>query len=342
MPPIVVPTFTMAPPPPAPPPAPPVATLDPAPQPVCVLTAHDVELARSMPLRVEDSAPFLHLDQARTVEVRLASPRSTARASRSDLDVVGHVKLSDVPVRPRSDALVDGWLRVRHAALRDGDPARLQLEVATPWFVKPVKEPVVAVTCDDISIASEIERPDPPAGKAVDLREGVRIDLRASPGGPVVATLSIPKPEPDEAHELIETYQVERRGEQVRVRIEGDGTDVEGWVSRRDVVSPPAQNLLGMLGAMSRRRGAVALTGEAPLLVRTNGRMVRVGTARPGTLPCGRSQAAAGAGAIVLDLLSPFAELFGTPTEETTPVAAELLVAPVNGETCVDREPARP
>src|SRR5690606_12387172 len=93
---LVVPSSTVEPsaPPPAPPPppdTPDARSLAPAPNPACVLTESDIELADDLSLRVEESAPFLHVREAKKLEVRLASPRSTVPASRSDLDVVGHV-----------------------------------------------------------------------------------------------------------------------------------------------------------------------------------------------------------------------------------------------------------
>lgn len=341
---IVVPRVTPAPPPPppAPPPAPVALPLEPAVSPACVLTANDIEPIRGIALRVDDSAPFFWVDKAKTLEVRLASPRSTVRASRSDLEIIGHTKLSDLPVRLRADTLIDGYLRVHHAALRDGDPAHLELEVEPPWFVTPVKPPVVPVTCDEIAIAREPGRTDTLLrGKQVDLREGVKIALRAQPGGPVVATLMLPKTDPGGPEPIIDVYEIARRGEQVHVRVEWDQTDVEGWVSRRDVMPHADLNMMGLLGALGGTSATIALASDAPLLVHSAGRVLRVGTARSGKLPCAKRQRA-DAGEIELDFNGPFGGFgfggLGVGSGSPAPAEAKLVVAPTRGETCQDQQ----
>lgn len=333
---LVVPTFRVAPPPPPPrPPAPlAVPSLEPAANPACVLTSTGGELASSVPLRVEDSAPFFHVGETKALEVRLASPRSTARASRSDLEIIGHVKLSDLPVQLRSGALVDGYLRVHHATLRDGDPAHLAMVVKPPWFVKPVKEPVLPVTCDDIALARRTGAMELFRSKPVALRAGSPIAVRAAPNGAVVATITLPSPDPDFPDLGIDAYELERRGEQVRVLVEWDQADVEGWVSRRDV-SRSVESTMGMLlGSLHGEGSKVALTSEAPLLVRTSGRVVRVGTAKPGAFPC-RKPVSAEAREIELDSDGPFAGLgLAGPGAGPQPAEAKLFVAPARGETC--------
>lgn len=341
---VVVPVFTVAPPPPPPPPpqAPTAPSLAPAANPACVLTANDIELPRSVPLHVEESAPFFRVDKAKALEVRLASPHSTVRASRSNLEIIGHVKLSDVPVRLRSGALVDGYLRVNHGALRDGNPAHLELEVAPPWFLTPVKAPVLPVGCDDVALARETPRGDVLLrGKRVDLRLGAPIAVRATPGGPVVATIWLPKPDPGDLEPSVDIYEIERRGELVRVRVEWDETDVEGWVSRRDVSPHAEENMvMGLLGSLDGDSATIALASEATLLVHTGGRVVGVGAARPGTFPCVKP-ANADAREIELDFHGPFGGLglggIGAgPGSGPQPAAVKLFVVPVRGEACVE------
>jgi hypothetical protein len=341
---VVVPAFTVAPPPPPPAPPPALATpgIEPAANPACTLTANDVSLAHAISLHVEDSAPFFHVDEAKAIEVRLASPRSTARASRSDLEIIGHVQLSELHVRLRSDALVHGYLRVNHATLRDGDPTHLQLVVDTPWFLRPVAEPVVPVACDDIALARDIAHTDALfRGKQVDLRLGAPIAVRATAGGPVVATIELPRRDIDSHVRSVDAHEMERRGAQVRIRIEWEATDVEGWVSGRDV-SPHVESdlMMGLLGALGHGGATIALASDAPLHVRTGGRVVRVGTARPGTFEC-RKPASADAREIELDSEGPFGGWgglgFGGPGSGPQPAEAKLFVVPGRGEACVER-----
>ena len=338
---------------PATPKEPEIPALKPAENATCVFAENDIELAASLPLRVDDSPPFVYVGRGRKVEVRLAGPRSTASIANDDRDLIGHVSLGDVTVRPKSSDLVDGFVRVRQAHLKplSGASGRYVLGYELPSHVRAEHESHVEVSCGDVSLARSTGAPRPPAAsKPIHLQTGAPIALRSTPGGPKVATILLPKPSPNAVMLSAHADEVERKGADVKIVMRGNGTDVEGWISSKDLAKPPSSSSMGLLGLIGSGAGEngpkeLAVSRETPLYARRGARVVRVGTVRSGTLTCVPSKGETNEVAVDLEgawggafggllgsgeIIGGLGSMRGAEEEHVT-----VFVKPAAGETCL-------
>lgn len=345
---------------PAVPKEPEIPALKPAENPSYVLAETDIDLASSIPLRIDDSPAFAHAGKGRKVEVRLASPRSTASVSTDERDLIGNVKVEDISIRPKVVSLVDGFVRIRQAHLKPlaGATGRYVLGFALPSHVKAEREPHVEVACGDVSLARSTGPSRPAVGsKPIYLRTGVPIDLRSTPGGTKVATILLPNIPGNVVQLSARIDEVERKGSDVKLLMRGDGSEVEGWISAKDLAKPPSSASMGLLGMLGgggidvEGPKELAVSREMPLYARRGSRTVRVGTVGSGTLTCVSSKVNSGEVAVGLDGSWPFGGLGGlgrlgsgevigglggSRVVEEEPVTT--FVKPTAGETCVVTE----
>jgi hypothetical protein len=329
--------------------------LKPAENPACVFTETDIDLAASLPLRVDDSPPFVYVGKGRKVEVRLASPRSTAAVSNDDRDLIGDVSLADVVVRPKATELVDGFVRVRQAHLKPlaATGGRYLLAYSLPSHVKAEHESKVEVSCGQVALAKS-SGPSRSGSKPIYLRTGAPIALRSTPGGTKTATILLPKPSGDMVLLSAHAAEVERKGSDVKIVVRGNDSDVEGWVSSKDLAKPPTRasmGLLGMLGGAGLGTDGpkeLTVTRETPLYARRGTRVVRVGTVRSGALTCASAKVDAGEIAVDLEGGWGFGRLGGLGLLGSGEVIGGLgsvrvaeeehvtvFVKPTAGESCV-------
>lgn len=338
---------------PVPPKEPEIPALKPAENATCVFSETDIDLAASLPLRVDDSPPFVYVGKGRKVEVRLASPRSTASIANDDRDLIGNVSLGDVTVRPKSTELVDGFVRVRQAHLKplSGATGRYVLGYDLPSHVKAEHDSHVEVSCGDVALARSTGSSGSSFGfVSVELRTGIAIPLRATPGGPVVARIELPKSNGSFAILNPHVAQLERKGADVKISLRGNATDIEGWITAKDLAKPTPSDLVGVLGAGMGFpvQKALAVTRDTPIYARYGSRVVRVGTAKQGDLTCAdKNDAGPGEVSLALDgAWGGFGGLGGLggldgigglgsarPRDAEVPVT--VFVKPTAGETCV-------
>lgn len=221
--------------------------------------------------RIDD--PLVRLD----VVVRGAVAH--ARIESELVDLEGELALDELPLRPNRIALHDGWLEVRHAIGRAAYDSALRLEVPLPGGLQPAWTSL-DVPCDQLTFARAAPvtfEPDRvlPAGTSTML-------YRVPNAQPIGTWTATPRAsDPAFAEESLEAQVLERRGDFVRIRIEGRNA-VLAWVRASALVERPDETYGSLFGTeIGDTVSRMQCPDGAPLYVRIDGRVERVGRLKP-------------------------------------------------------------
>jgi len=238
-------------------------------------------------------------------------------------------------------APVDEWIEPTTARVSRCGDGKATLRFRLPSSVIPSASASPAEV--DIRQLSLVRTDRHPDGKMELLKAGARSPLRVSPAGRVVAEVRGPDPAPpDRPMPLTSATVFERKGSLARVLLEGDESNVVGWVNVSALES--AGSMFGMLGALGGAGEAQRLVcpDGAKLLARAGNGVWHVGSIRPAgevsVLP-GRD----GTFVVVLEADSIFGGLgLGEPTRGARRPAGELFLPREEAQRCAVKAPAKP
>jgi hypothetical protein len=228
-----------------------------------------------------------------SIEVRVAEDfaHATARISTASMRIQTEVDPSTIRVTLRSGApLVDDWIEPFSAPVLGVLPGKVKLAISLPHGVRARNtQPPAQVDCADVSL-TRVARTV--FGRLMVLKAGARGELRRTPAGDVVATISGPPlPRPGEPEQLYWITELERKNDKVRVRFEGGDTAVQGWTDKK-VITPMQSSVFGMMGAGTGGPPShVTCSRDTPLLLESDHRIYKIGELRAGARVPGEKRA---------------------------------------------------
>jgi hypothetical protein len=248
----------------------------------CVIRSANV--GQQIVLRVH-GRPFADVRIANLVDLRAAAVGATALVQTPDTTLVGDVDLRQMTVRPR-ERLYAGWLAIRDAQPGTVNAESMVLDFKLPMHVVPTNAPFVRMPCNTLTLGDAPERPDD--GKPVTLKQATKIELRAAPNGPIIATIETPRvggaKETDPKRELdlavLAARELARDGTRVKIRT-GFRNYVEGWVDAAMLAPGEPTGDFAASATASHRSYALRMKcpHEVPIYVRVP-ELLRIGTYR--------------------------------------------------------------
>ncbi len=246
---------------------------------VNVTTIHDAQLSVFDGPFARIASPFTRLD------VVIDRSRGRAHLETEELVLEGELALDELPLRPRTHTMHEGWLAMGVAFAKDARGGQLRASVSLPEGLRP-RAVVVELPCGALTFAEPPEAPDPVGSEYIVFAPGTRTPVLRSPGGPQVAIVSPPPAEPQgdpnlpSFEEDVSARVIARRAELLHVRIEGSNY-VEGWVSTKNTREPGAM-YGGLHGNMAGDQPPRLRCDRAvPIFVRSRGEVRRVGHYKP-------------------------------------------------------------
>jgi hypothetical protein len=266
----------------------------------------DTDVDAIAPLRLElhgerfavIEPPFMHLD------VTVAGAIAHARVETDAYVLEGDVPFDTFPLRPRGDALHDGWVQIdsAHGLAAIGDSLRIGVQL--PAGLRP-RMVAFVVPCRELTFAKAGDHAAPDDAEYLELVPNTTTKLLRAPGGEILAILVAPPPHPpgDDAPSdvPISVRVLERRGAMLHVRIE-DPNAVEGWIAASATRIPEDGDVYGgLMGSIGDSAGVVQTCDHAvPIYVRSGDRFTRVGKLKAGA-PLNRKGPRVG-GEVMIDL----------------------------------------
>jgi hypothetical protein len=216
------------------------------------------------------------------LRARAGSADGTLSVTTGGVELVGEVVVPQIPLVPKKEDLRDGWLGVHYAMPSGIDDKGLHLQVSLPWYVKTSASPSFVVACTDVRLAYAPQRaPDKP----IYLRPGAKSALTKTPGGAKIGDLSLEKKDA-----VYPAFELKRSGKSVQVLLDDGGSSgyAFGWIDASAIgTAPPPQEGLGRptIGGTSGAGGSggIRCAADVPILVRSDGGILRVGVVKAGT-----------------------------------------------------------
>jgi hypothetical protein len=253
----------------------------------CVVHDDGVGIRATLTLELRGKR-FAEVRGANDVVLEVSGARAAVRVvTTEDVELAGDVELAELRPRPKSAALIDGWYRIRSAAVKNVIGGDMVLEPYVPREIQLVAPLAPRLPCRDLTLA------DPPERAAelelAFLQRDRKIALSRAPGGAALATIVYPRRTDEDMPDDLgpDVRILERSGNAVRVRIAASGNlEIEGWVEAADLDED-----VGVFGGLMGDGGfglaegisafeAVRCPHEVPIYVRDRDAVYRVGRVR--------------------------------------------------------------
>lgn len=274
------------------------------------------------------------------VQIGANATRAVARIVTDSLSLEAEVDPHSLRVGHKADAaLIEGYIRLERAPLKDASSGRATVTFGLPdgvTAVKPTRQAEVPCSALTLYFASSPTF----QGKSLELKTDAKSDLRVSPGSQPVARVSGP-PHPasaDDPRELRMVTVVAEKGPLTQIAYDGQEASVIGWVDSR-LIEKRAKNLFGVLGALgggspSPTTVDLRCAASTPVLAELDGKIYRVGEVRAGGTVHSRPRASGGHALVI----EPVDFFFGGPGLSTPASSAPKrpveVYLPVDASSC--------